>query len=390
MNTATTTKNIVTLQSRDMTMKEFKQPPCNTAKRHLTLSLAIVAAIGAANSHAQPSEGMVFINPAAQYIWYGNDRATNDYDLQQKLGWQFGVEYLITDHIGIEAMYSEQKPDIESNPASHYINVKDKRWHLDGLYYFPVPGKWVPYIVGGAGQGRFEYDVDSAYVPTAGFDDHHDLETQLQFGGGVRYFMTEHVSLRADVRGVYSLDENNTDGVASLGISYNFGGAKPPAPQPVAQAAPEPVAPPPPPPPPAPVYEKVKLSSEAMFDFNKATIRPGARQALDELANKLSHYPQQVETVLVYGYTDRLGSADYNQKLSEERAAAVRDYLVTANGIPANKIHAEGKGSSDPETKPDECKGTKRSKALIACLQPDRRVEVNIGVRREVNNPNRQ
>jgi OmpA-OmpF porin, OOP family len=353
-------------------------------RAHYKFSIAMLAAAIAMNSHAQPSAGMVFINPAAQYIYYGDDRAVDTYDLHHKLGWQFGAEYLITDHFGIEAVYSEQKPNIDSEPLSHFSEVKDRRWRLDGLYYFPVAGKLVPYVAGGAGEGRFEYEVDPSYVGTAGFGDHHDRETQLNLGGGVRYFLTEHVSLRADIRAVHSLDEDATDAVASLGVSYNFGGKKP-APEPVAYTAPtpEPVAPPPPPEP-APVYEKVKLSSEALFDFNKATVRPGARQALDELTDKLKHYPKQIESIKVYGHTDRLGTAEYNQGLSTERAEAVKNYLVT-NGLPASQIQAIGKGSSQPETKPEDCKGTKRSKALIECLQPDRRVEVDITVTRPVN-----
>lgn len=354
------------------------------SQKYAALSLAIFAASAALNTQAQPSAGMVFINPAAQYIYYGNDRAVDTYDLQKKLGWQFGAEYLITDHFGVEAVYSEQKPNIDSNPASHFIDVKDRRWRLDGLYYFSVPGKLVPYVAGGVGEGRLEYKVDPSYVGTAGFGDHHDRETQLNLGGGVRYFFTDHISLRADIRAVHSLDENVTDAVGSLGISYNFGGSKP-APEPVAyKAPPEPVAPPPPPPEPSPVYEKMKLSSEALFDFDKATVRPGSRKALDEVANKLTHYPKQIESIKVYGHTDRLGSADYNQKLSTQRAEAVKDYLV-ANGVPARQIQAEGKGSTQPETKPDDCKGTKRSKALIECLQPDRRVEVDITIERQVN-----
>ncbi|HSB94981.1 MAG TPA: OmpA family protein [Spongiibacteraceae bacterium] len=352
------------------------------APKCAALSLAILAATAALNLEAQPSAGMVFINPAAQYIYYGRDRAVDTYDLTDKLGWQFGVEYLITDHFGLEAVYSEQKPNIDSDPASHFIDVKDRRWRLDGLWYFPVAGKFVPYIAGGAGEGRFQYEVDPSYVGTAGFDDHHDRETQLNLGGGVRYFLTDHISLRADIRAVRSLDEDTTDAVGSLGISYNFGGRKP-APEPVAyQAPPEPA--PAPPPEPAPVYEKMKLSSEAMFDFDKATVRPSARQALDEMANKLTHYPKQIESIKVYGHTDRLGAADYNQRLSTERAEAVKDYLV-AHGVPARQIQAEGKGSTQPETNPDDCKGTKRSKALIECLQPDRRVEVDVTIERQVN-----
>jgi OOP family OmpA-OmpF porin len=79
----------------------------------------------------------------------------------------------------------------------------------------------------------------------------------------------------------------------------------------------------------------------------------------------------------VTGYTDRIGSDAYNQRLSEQRADAVKAYLVQTGGIDATKILADGKGKANPVTKPGEC-GEKRSPATVACLQPDRRVEIEV------------
>ena len=71
-------------------------------------------------------------------------------------------------------------------------------------------------------------------------------------------------------------------------------------------------------------------------------------------------------------------------KLSTRRAEAVKSYLVESLGIPADKVTAQGADGSDPVTKPDECPGEKRTPKLIACLQPDRRVEVEVvGSRQE-------
>jgi OOP family OmpA-OmpF porin len=80
--------------------------------------------------------------------------------------------------------------------------------------------------------------------------------------------------------------------------------------------------------------------------------------------------------ILAIGHTDRIGSVKYNQKLSVKRAEAVKQYLVD-KGIAANRIYAEGKGKSQPVTKAGDCKG-KVTSALIACLQPDRRVDVEV------------
>ena len=76
------------------------------------------------------------------------------------------------------------------------------------------------------------------------------------------------------------------------------------------------------------------------------------------------------------GNTDGFGTAAYNQKLSERRAHAVRAYLVS-RGIPANRINATGKGETQPVTNAGECPRRRSAKA-IACLQPDRRVEVEV------------
>ena len=80
--------------------------------------------------------------------------------------------------------------------------------------------------------------------------------------------------------------------------------------------------------------------------------------------------------VLVVGHTDRLGSLKHNQGLSERRAAAVKTYLVS-KGIEANRVYTEGKGKTQPVTG-DKCKGNAKTKALIECLQPDRRADIEI------------
>lgn len=144
-------------------------------------------------------------------------------------------------------------------------------------------------------------------------------------------------------------------------------------------AAPAPVVRPPAPRPVAPVVrkpvtEKVTLSADTLFDFNKSTIRPSGAAALDDLVGKLK--PIDLETIIAIGYTDRIGSKAYNLKLSARRAEAVKAYLVS-KGVPAKRIYAEGKGKQNPVTRPGQCRGRKSAK-VIKCLQPDRRVEIEV------------
>ena len=125
---------------------------------------------------------------------------------------------------------------------------------------------------------------------------------------------------------------------------------------------------------PKPTGEKITVAADALFDFDKATLRPEGKAKLDELVSKSKAI--KLEVILVVGHTDRIGSDAYNQKLSERRAAAVKSYLVS-KGIEANRVYTEGKGEKQPVTG-DKCKGNKATKELKACLQPDRRADIEI------------
>jgi OmpA-OmpF porin, OOP family len=144
-----------------------------------------------------------------------------------------------------------------------------------------------------------------------------------------------------------------------------------PAPAPIAQPAP-------PPEPPRPVIQKLTLSTDVLFDFNSAELKEGGKKRLDELAGQIKD--ANIDEIIAVGHADRIASEEYNQKLSEERAQAVKDYLASkvAN---ANRVTAQGKGESTPVTG-DDCKKmgpeTGANKKLVACLQPDRRVEIEV------------
>ncbi len=120
--------------------------------------------------------------------------------------------------------------------------------------------------------------------------------------------------------------------------------------------------------------QKFNFSADALFAFNSSTLRPEGRAMLDGLVRELKG--AQYDAVFVTGHTDRFGRTEYNQRLSERRANAVRDYLASRD-IPANRIHAAGKGETQPVTKAGDCP-RKRSAKAIACLQPDRRVDVEV------------
>ncbi len=211
-------------------------------------------------------------------------------------------------------------------------------------------------------------------------------------GVGFQWAFNEQWSMQADVRSVrgrlrdderFGFGRSNNK-YLTIGVNYAFSRPAPPppppAPPPVVQPAPPPppVAPPAPPPPPPARFEKVTLSTTELFAFNSADLSmPQPR--LDEIAAALTADPS-ITDVDITGYADRLGSDQYNLKLSQRRADAVRTYLV-ARGIDGARLKAYGKGESNPIV---TCTNKNRAE-LIKCLEPNRRVEVEqITVERRV------
>ncbi|MCB1934038.1 MAG: OmpA family protein [Candidatus Accumulibacter sp.] len=125
---------------------------------------------------------------------------------------------------------------------------------------------------------------------------------------------------------------------------------------------------------PKPSGDKVTVAADALFDFNKATLRPAGKAKLDEVVAMSRQI--KLEVIIAVGHTDRFGSDAYNQKLSERRAASVKSYLVS-KGVEANRVYTEGKGEKQPVTQPGQCPGGP-TKKVIACLQPDRRVDIEL------------
>lgn len=122
------------------------------------------------------------------------------------------------------------------------------------------------------------------------------------------------------------------------------------------------------------VMEKITLSGDALFAFDNATLNPSALSRLDKLAENIK-MASMLEEVILVGHTDRMRSDRHyerNQLLSERRAESIKQYLIE-KGIPADKIHASGAGSTQPLV---NCSTKQRKAKQVACLQPNRRVEI--------------
>ena len=198
----------------------------------------------------------------------------------------------------------------------------------------------------------------------------HSLRTSGLFAVGAEYAVLPELAVRLEYQwltrvGKYreqnrpnsAINYNPWIGSINAGISYRFGqGAAP------VVAAPEVVS------------KTFNLNSDVTFAFGKANLKPQAQAALDGIYGEIAQVNNA--KVAVAGYTDRIGSDAGNLKLSQRRADTVANYFV-AKGVSADAISATGYGKANPVTGAT-CDQVKGRKALIACLAPDRRVEIAV------------
>jgi OOP family OmpA-OmpF porin len=121
---------------------------------------------------------------------------------------------------------------------------------------------------------------------------------------------------------------------------------------------------------PVPSSEKVTYAADAFFDFDKATLKPEAKEKLDDLVEKTKQI--NLEVIIAVGHTDSVGKDAYNQKLSVRRAESIKTYLVS-KGMEANRVYTEGKGEKQPVASNKTAEGRAKN----------RRVEIEVvGTRR--------
>lgn len=152
-----------------------------------------------------------------------------------------------------------------------------------------------------------------------------------------------------------------------------------PAPAPAPRAAPPTPAPAPAKRAAAPAPKRcdatVTFQADEIFAFGKAALNKAAIARLDkDVIGRIAGSCATLDAVVIEGHTDRLGSQQYNQKLSEKRADAVKAYLVS-KGVPAAKVETIGMGKT---LSVKSCPNIKSRKELIACLAPNRRAIVDV------------
>lgn len=336
----------------------------------LTINLAIAA------SFASADEGQFYIAPGIQ--WMNFDDSVN---LENDEGYFFGLGYDFSDKISAEFSLLELEPNKFSSGS-----VDIDQWKIDGFYDFDYDFiGFQPFAVTGLGNTNFDGDNEMTW----------------DYGGGLKYQITDNLVWRTAIRSFNYFDRDHED--ADLGIDsslvFYFGGAKRP------QAAPAPApsraaATPAPAPAPAariadadrdgvadamdkcpetprnyavdsdgcpiPVEEVARVELMVNFDYDKSDVKSEYFDEIKEVTDFMNQYSDVV--VELEGHTDSRGDDAYNQGLSERRAAAVRQVMIDRFNISQARVSSSGLGESQPTATNDTSAGRADNRRVMTVI----------------------
>ncbi len=305
-----------------------------------------------------------------------------------------GLGYNYTEHFGVEAVFGSIETEMErlDEDVDSYI------YRIDGLYHFMPKKKLVPYLALGAGAITKDPDHGDS-----------DTDALVNYGAGIKYFLTDNFALRGDVRQIVLFDDVGVNMAYTFGLTYLFGGRAEPVPAPpldsdgdgvindMDQCPGTPAGVPvdnvgcpkdsdrdgvydyldkcPGTPEgirvdsvgcPVPIKEKVSIELLVEFDTDKVYIRTKYHDILKKVANFLKAYPDT--KAVIEGHTDSRAPDKYNLNLSERRARSVVHYLVNTFNIEQSRLSAIGYGESRPVADNSTREGRQRNRRVVAVI----------------------
>jgi OOP family OmpA-OmpF porin len=348
--------------------------------------VALAVAGFAATSFAAPEANSVYVGAKAG--WASFHDGINQLDAKNRAGNEFGINknsvtygvfggYQILNNVAVELGYDyygrvrgkntfagDDKAKTAFKHTAHGANLA-----LKGNY--EVISGLDTYAKVGVALVNNKYYVQKDVVKANRVKDNR-FQTSLLLGAGVEYAITPALAARVEYQWLNNAGKAGAPILAaagasdyrpdissvSAGLTYRFGQGAAPVVEPEI------------------VTKNFAFSSDVLFDFNKSSLKPAAATALDAAQVEINNLGLADSAIQVNGYTDRLGKDAYNLKLSQRRAETVANYMVSKGTNPAS-ITAVGYGKANPVTG-NTCDAVKGRKALIACLAPDRRVEVQV------------
>jgi OOP family OmpA-OmpF porin len=270
--------------------------------------------------------------------------------------------YNFTRYFGVEALFdfvTTESTQAGLGDANVY------RYGGEFLLHLLPDSKLVPYLAAGYGGITFEQDNQRTF--TRGVFD---------YGPGLKYFLNDNLALRGDFRHLVFRDNDTFSNYEyTVGLTYQFGGMKPvpapvaqpePAPAPAVEAAPETPLEPVPAAEPTPEMMKYCVTLDILFDIEKAEIRPEYNTEVAKVGDFMKKYP--TTTAVIEGYTDEVGSDDFNMQLSQQRAESVVNALVANFGIDRSRLSAKGYGKTKPIADNSTDEGRQKNRRIDAII----------------------
>ena len=374
-------------------MRPFER--CLTA----CVALGVVVAM-AGNAQAQwlagLPEGLAFtFTPGATQYQFDDKRMLDD-----ATGYQVGIGVEFNPMWTAEIVYG----DVSADGDAGGMDTDLTRWQIDGIRTlwaggFPVD----PYIVVGMGRQKFESDADT------------EREIVGHYGLGVKYVLTENLSLRADVRDYDSTYTEDDDIVGFLGVGFRLPVGQRQEEEPQRRSGPNdsdgdgvvdsqdacPGTPRgvavnsrgcpldgdndgvpnykdqcPRTPEGAKVdeqgcqiilREEVSIRMNVLFEVNDDTVPKRFYDEIRKVADFLEQYPDTTATI--EGHTDITGSAEHNKQLSQARAESVRQVLINEFGIESARLEAVGHGEDRPVADNDTAEGRTKNRRVVAVIR---------------------
>ena len=321
------------------------------------LALAVAASVASFAANAAV-EGSFALGAGAGWTHAFNTDVTAPAEVGDKNGYALKLngEYNFTDWFGLGLGYdylNGAKIEELGSSSKYHNNIVE----LYGRFALPLDNQ---------GSDVF-FKVGPTWNRTSN-ENTHDDNIGAVLGVGAQWAINQSFNLRAGYDyffktsdyDKYGFKAESDTGLLYVGFNFVFGGNTP---APVAQAPAQKQT--------VRVTENHSLAAGLLFPFDGSTISQEGKKAVADVVASSKNL--QNTEFAVYGYTDRIGSDAYNQKLSQKRADAVAQELQ-ANGV-TTLTASEGRGKSSPVTG-NKCDSVKGRAAVIDCLSPDRRVEI--------------
>lgn len=361
-------KNISKLQSQQKTVEQ--SPITTPARKSLWLAspitrmmtlvfLPVVLPLSAA-THAEIKESSFEFSPfVGQNFFESRQNLDDAFVYGARFGYNFTRNIALEGAIGFVESNVDDTSLTNSREGRYRSPMDDVDvtfYNLDALYHLRPEQRFSPYIVAGIGAGHYSPEIADKDM------------TAFNFGVGAKYWLNENFGLRFDLRDyvvgeVFQESFHNVQ--ATVGLVFSFGGN---ATQTRAAVAPKKAQPQPQPQPQVEQKEEVVLEFEDVhFDFDKAVLSKEAQAILKDSVATLKANPKA--KVRIAGYTSESGTAEYNQELSERRAQAIKNFLIS-EGIKPNRLTTVGYGDDRPaqhESKPENL-NSKSAKANMRAL----------------------